>query len=421
MENGWPGLIKKAGGEGKRITGCQEQVENNLNNALHSTNVVVLLGSGDSFCARDAGVSIAPSMWHLWQAVRENYGQAAFDQVVQDTMGNLPTEGEENIEELLSLCKMSFELLKVRAANGLFFVGGPKLESFEKFLKAAERIILDRVNFVKPNTDLKAHMEFVRKFARRSSEKPRVKFFTTNYDLCIETAAARLGVVLVDEFSHAAVQRFNRDHFQHDIVRRSSKGTKADYLDGVFHSYKLHGSVDWRRLSSGVVIRSLADTTDELRPVLIYPRSTKYQEAFEIPYLDMFAALQEALREPDTTVIISGFGIADDHISAPIWSAIETNLSLRLILCDTCFIPHKRDDYEPALEIEKSQHEIAIELSNLRQYQKLLIKLVQRGDSRVTIINGRFEDLAHALPQISGKTDRQLLEDRLAKLREADQ
>jgi hypothetical protein len=399
--------------ETKRITGCHEQVENKLNDALHSTNVVVLLGSGASFCAKDAGVSNAPSMPYLWQAVRDSYGHAAFDEIVCDVMGKVPAEGKENIEGLLSLCKMSIELLTVRAKNDHVFLGQRKLEGLERFVNAAEKTILEKVDFVKPDTDLTAHIGLIKKFARRSTEKPRVKLFTTNYDLCLETAAARLGVVLVDGFSHAAVQRFNRDHFQHDIVRRSSKGNKADYLDGVLHSYKLHGSVDWRRQLDGVVIRSQSHSSDDLRPVLIYPRSTKYQEAFETPYLDMFAALQEALREPDTTMIVSGFGFADDHISAPIWSAIETNLSLRVILCDRGFIPHERLD---GLDV----HEIALELELQKPYQKRIIQLSQHGDSRITVLNGRFEDLAHALPEISGKTDRQLLQDRLTKLRETE-
>lgn len=398
----------------KRVAGCRELVEDTLNNALHSTNVVVLLGSGASFCAKDEGVSNAPSMWHLWHAVRDAYGSKGFDQLVKDVMGDLPEEGKENIEGLLSLCKMSLELLRARVKDDLLHSERQKLENLEKFIKTAEKTILEKVDFVKPSTDLTAHTGFVRKLARRSPEKPRVKLFTTNYDLCIETSANRLGVVLVDGFSHAAVQRFNRDHFQHDIVRRSFKGTKADYLDGVFHSYKLHGSVDWRRQRDGAVIRSQAVTSDDLRPVLIYPRSTKYQEAFETPYLDMFAALQEALREPDTTLIVSGFGFADDHISAPIWSAIETNLSLRVILCDRGFVPHHHLD---ALDA----HEIDLELDQQRPYQKKIIKLVQQGDSRITVLNGRFEDLAHALPEISGKTDRQLLQDRLAKLGEANE
>jgi hypothetical protein len=287
------------------------------------------------------------------------------------------------------------------------------LVQLREFVATAEREILDQVGFVRSDTELPAHTGFLRKFARRSPEKPRVKLFTTNYDLCIETAGLRLGVVLIDGFSHSAEQRFSRDHFDHDIVRRAASSTKADYLDGVFHLYKLHGSVDWRRRLDEVVIRSVDAPGDDRKPVLIYPRSSKYQEAFESPYLDMFAALQAALREPDTTLIVSGFGFADDHISAPIWSAIETNLSLRLVLCDRGFVEHQKLFDEEAQEID-------LDLAGQRPYQSKIARLVQQGDTRITMLNGRFEDLADALPMISGKTDRQLLQDRLEKLREGE-
>lgn len=404
----------------KPKAGCKDQVEEALMAALHSTNVVVLLGSGASFSAKNDSGPNAPSMWHLWQAVKNGCGEAAFNDIAKTVIGHVPADGEENIEALLSLCKMSIELLEVRAEKDATFPDVARLEQLKEFVATAEREILAQVGFVRSATELPAHTGFLRKFARRSPEKPRVKLFTTNYDLCIEMAGLRLGVVLIDGFSHSAEQRFNRDYFDHDIVRRAASSSKADYLDGVFHLYKLHGSVDWRRRSNEVVIRSVDAPGDDRKPVLIYPRSSKYQEAFESPYLDMFTALQAALREPDTTLIVSGFGFADDHISAPIWSAIETNLSIRLVLCDTCFVPHSRGDHEPELPLEQEEQEIPLDLGRQKQHQKRLARLVQQGDTRITMLNGRFEDLADALPMISGKTDRQLLQDRLEKLREGD-
>lgn len=409
----------------KPKAGCKDQVEDALLAALHSTNVLVLLGSGASFSAKNEDGSKAPGMGDLWHAVRDAVSQdnlvdhKEFDGLAKKVMGSLPqndSEGKQNagdIESLLSLCKMQIELLCVLAKNDPNFADKPFLEELVEFVRVAEDAILGQVGFVDAATDLPAHSAFFKKFARRSPEKPRVKLFTTNYDLCIETAGLRLGVVLIDGFSHSAEQRFNRDNFDHDIVRRAASGTKADYLDGVFHLYKMHGSVDWRRRTDQVVIRSLDATGENRKPVLIYPRSSKYQEAFESPYLDMFAAFQAALREPDTTLIVSGFGFADDHISAPIWSAIETNLSLRLVLCDRGFIEHHK-------LFDEDAHEIDIDLGGQRQYQSKIARLVQQGDTRITMLNGRFEDLADALPMISGKTDRQLLQDRLEKLREGD-
>lgn len=421
----WDGEAEDLGDPSKRPkAGCKGVVEEVLVAALHSTNVVVLLGSGASFSATNADGPKAPGMADLWHSVRNAvgkdsiFGEGEFDDLATKVMGGLPGADERgnpkagDIESLLSLCKMQIELLKVRSRNDAQFAEARWLDELTTFVEIAEKTILEMVSFVQSDTDLPAHSSFLRKYARRSPEKPRVKLFTTNYDLCLEAAGARLGIVFIDGFSHSAEQRFNRDYFTHDIVRRRVSGTKADYLDGVFQLYKLHGSVDWRRRLDDVVIRSLEPPSEKHKPVLIYPRSSKYQEAFESPYLDMFAGLQAALREPDTTLIISGFGFADDHISAPIWSAIETNLSLRIILCDRSFVA------EEMLVNELSQ-EIELDLGWQRPYQRRLARLVTQGDSRITMLNGRFEDLSDALPMISGKTDRQLLQDRLETLREA--
>jgi hypothetical protein len=406
----------------KRVMGAKGRVNEVLTQAVHSTNVLTLLGSGASFCAKNSDPKQAPSMGDLWQAARENVCEddlgdySKFDSVVLDVIGSLPPEKDGNrqpgdIENLLSLCKMKLELMEVRAKEAEKAAPGGPISNLRIFIKKAENAILEKVDFVDQATDLPAHRGLIQKLAKRAIDKPRVKVFTTNYDLCVEEAASRLGVVLIDGFSHSAEQRFNRDYFQHDLVRRHVSGTKADYIDGVFHLYKLHGSVDWRRRADGVVVRSRA-SDPALKPVLIYPRSTKYQEAFETPYLDMFAAFQAALREPDTALLIAGFGFADDHISAPIWSALESNLSLRLILVDPSFIPAVKLDAYPAPD-----HLLDVGLPT-RNYQNRMARLVAEGDPRVTLLNGRFEDLVDAIPAITGESDRQRLQTRLDQIRD---
>lgn len=398
----------------RRNPGCKDRVDEVLESALHSTNVIVLLGSGASFCAKNDGGPTAPGMGDLWDAVQAEVDAKVkdigmtFDAVAVAVTGQPAAKLDKNIEGLLSYCKIQLELLSVRAKAGDGFTEKAMKNSLECFLKLAEETILARVDFVAGKTSLPAHMALLQKFARRSVEKPRVHLFTTNYDLCVEQAALRQNIVLIDGFSHSARQRFNRDNFQHDIVRRTPVSTKAEYVDGVFHLYKLHGSIDWRRQGDDVVVRSM-ESRPELRPVLIYPRSSKYQESFESPYLDMFAALQTSLREPDTTLIVAGFGFADDHISAPIWSALESNLSLRLILCDRGLLD--------AHKLEGGDHAIDADIEGQRPYQKKIMKLVQQGDGRISVLNGRFEDLADALPTISGETDRQRLQDRLERIR----
>jgi hypothetical protein len=131
----------------------------------------------------------------------------------------------------------------------------------------------------------------VRKIARRGIRKPRAKLFTTNYDLCFETAAQGQQFVVIDGFSHSHPQVYDRAHFGYDIVRRVGDQDAPDYIENVFHLYKLHGSIDWRR--DGSVIRRSRDDKHGA-PVLIYPRDSKYQQAFEPPYLDMMGSVSDS-------------------------------------------------------------------------------------------------------------------------------
>lgn len=411
-EGAWLAWNDRTDDDGKTLRGAHKEVEERLLAGLNATNLLVLLGSGASFAARNASDKQAPGMGDLWNSVSTAVGEEIFENVVNLVAPG--TKKQNDIEALLSLCKMTVELRDANPSGDEIDADSAVAPILKQFVKNAEKAILDRVDFVDGSTDLTAHKEFLRRLARRSAEKPRVKIFTTNYDRCIEEAAVARNLVLIDGFSHSAIQRFNRDHFHHDIVRRVATGARADYLDGVFHLYKVHGSMDWRRRKSdGVVIRSMEDD-DGLEPVLIYPRSSKYQEAFSPPYLDMFSAWQSALREPDTTLVVSGFGFNDDHISEPIWAALESNLSLRLVLCNPNFVPEAMlasDDGKNA------DHAIAVTEEMSNRHLTRILKLVTEGDSRITVLNGRFNDLALAMPEIVGETDRQRLEARLERIR----
>lgn len=263
-------------------------------------------------------------MAQVWDAVREATGHRAFDGIV-GMFGETRVDG--NIEKLLSLCRMYLEL----------YDGDSHDEGYRRiaeFAPKAERAILARVNFVDRYTNLDAHAALIQKIGRRGARKPRAKLFTTNYDLCFEEVARRTRFTLIDGFSHGLEQTYDRLNFGLDIVRRDGGREGLEYIQNVLQFYKLHGSIDWRRVG-GEILRTREETG---RPVLIYPRSSKYQESFDAPYLDMLSSFQAALREPDTALLVSGFGFNDDHISGPIMSAVESNMSLRLVVCDPAFV-----------------------------------------------------------------------------------
>lgn len=378
-------------------TGAGREIGSILLNVLNATNVVVLTGTGSSFAAvNPLGRPTPAGMWDVWTFVRETAGPAAFDAVVA-RFGEARVD--DNIEKLLTLCKLYLELNAAPADDA-------EHQAMLAFVDTAEAAILSRVDFVDRQTDLEAHGALVRKIGRRGVRKPRAKLFTTNYDLCFEEVARRARFTLIDGFSHTLDQTYDRTNFTVDHVRRELGRDTPDYLQNVLQFYKLHGSIDWRRVD-GEILRTRADVGS---PVLIYPRSSKYQESFEAPYLDMLSAFQAALREPDTAVLISGFGFNDDHISSPIMSAVESNMSLRLVVCDPVFLSD--GDLEAG----------TFEIEDANPANRFLLgfkRMVDSGDARIHLMNGRFQDLTAALPDLVGETDRERHVQRIRSMRDA--
>lgn len=73
------------------------------------------------------------------------------------------------------------------------------------------------------NSDISAYTLVLRKLARRRTRDPRLKVFTTNYDMCFETASSDLGMMVVDGFSYTRKRRFNGQYFNYDVVNRATE------------------------------------------------------------------------------------------------------------------------------------------------------------------------------------------------------
>lgn len=397
---GWKKHSDKLTEAGDRVEapGSARLIESVFINSLNATNLLLLTGTGSSFAASNiAGKPQPAGMATLWNNVQDRVGAKEFTEVCKlFSHANI----DKNIEKLLTLCKIYIELNtgKQEKTNSKII----------DFVAKAEDTIIDAVDFVDRETKLNSHSTIIQKIGRRGQRKPRAKFYTTNYDLCFEEAARRQRFSIIDGFSHSHDQLYDRSYFDLDIVRRDSKNDTPNYIENIFHLYKLHGSVDWRRVDSEIIRSREKHGT----PVLIYPRSSKYQEAFDNPYLDMIGSLQSSLREPDTALIVSGFGFNDDHISRPIFSAIESNMSLRLVICDPAFIPLEA--------FNKDDHIINTDLATNNSFLKDFYRLSANGDPRVHLLNGRFSDMALAIPDLVGETDRERHASRMRILREQD-
>lgn len=336
-----------------------------LASVLLSENLVVLTGLGTSMCVKDptSGKVLSPTMQDLWNHAKIE-SAANFDAILKKV--KYPTVAGEDIELLLSHCQLS-EGLESDA-------------EVKEFIEKAEKMIVKSCRFVDDlpaSTPLSIHESFLRKVARRSPRKPRTRLFTTNYDLCFETAASAAGFVMVDGFSHTSPQDFDGVHFGYDIVRRDLESEAPNYISNVFQLYKLHGSVDWDGSKLGKTVKDRNAT----KPVINYPRLGKFESSYDQPYLEMMSRFQSSMRQPNTGLLIIGFGFNDNHVLQPILSAVRSNVSLRLVVV--------RPDAETTKNTTVTQ----------------LGKWIDEGDKRITLVAGTFEQLVTVIPELVSETE----------------
>lgn len=340
----------------------KENLHGVLLSSLQMQHLVVLSGSGCSFGAG------GPSMTDLWNEVVSSGSPTTSAEKVAKDIGH--DMSNKNIELLLSRIEA---WLQLKESNEL-----------KKFLqKGKEKILTKCSAFLdSKNGDLEAHRTFIHRLSRRRARDPRLKIFTTNYDLCFERAAGELGAVVLDGFSLTAPRRFDPRFYSYDIVRRTINGDEStSYLEGVFLLYKLHGSVNWARKSSDdSIYEELSPKPDEA--CLIYPAAGKYQQSFTQPYLESVAQYLAAIREPNSCVIVAGFGFNDDHLSTPLLSAVSSNPHLRLIVVDP--------------DAEQN-------LKDVNSHWKRLGELNQNGDD-IWFISADFGQFATLIPDLKSLT-----------------
>lgn len=361
---------------------AKEELKTFLLSSLQMQHVVVLAGSGTSLGSATKG----PSMWALWDyCVNSNPGSGNAQRTITPVAGKVIADigydvsvEKENIEALLSRCEA---FLQVKDNGGV-----------EAFITASKKVILDKCSEFLEAADanqLAAHRTFLHRLSRRRVRDSRLKLFTTNYDLCFETAAGRQGLVVLDGFSFTQPRHFDPRFFLYDIVRRPTTGDEVGTpLEGVFHLYKLHGSVNWSRSIDGEIEVVTKPTPESA--CLIYPAKGKYQQSYVQPHLELVSQYFSVLREPNTCLIVTGFGFNDDHLSEPILAAVRTNPHLRLII------------------VNPSADDLTARPKEKNKYWDTLFGLAKQSED-VWLINATFGDFAEMIPDLKSLTPAQRL------------
>lgn len=364
----WRGLASSASADpsdAERIKKAKDDLNNVLLVSLQTQNLVVLAGCGCSLSAD------GPSMQDLWNAA---VGEKASDATIEISQKVNHSLKDANIEAFLSKVE---SFLQINEDVGV-----------REFLNSSKQAILDKCSAFLDPEKLDAHKTFLHRISRRRVRDPRLRIFTTNYDLCFERAANELGAVSLDGFSLTAPRQYDPHFFGYDIVRRPRSGDSlGNYLEGVFLLYKLHGSVNWARGNRGEIYEKPNPKPEEA--CLIYPASGKYQQSFVQPHLESMAQYLIAVREPNTCLLVVGFGFNDDHLAEPLLSAVQSNPHLRVIIVD--LFAHKKAKDEDD-----------------NRYWSQLHKLSSRGED-VWFIKASFLEFAQLIPDLKSLTPAETL------------
>jgi hypothetical protein len=308
-------------------------------------------------------------MTDLWETCEQLDGHADATGLVHHPR---ETGRDKDIEHLLSLCLFFLKLNDEESDSGKL------VKDYQELAEAAISSLCR--DFIKDGSSLPPYHALLQKLVPRRNDWPRTKFFTTNYDLTLETSAEKLGMPFVDGFSFGFPRVFHGRWLDYDFVRRGKDNAGAEFLDGVFQLLKLHGSIDWEHDKTSNSVSRIPSTKS---PHLVYPRDEKFALSYEQPFLEMISRYQTALREPDTCLVVVGFGFNDHHLVQPIRTALLSNPnSFKVVISD--------------YEIEKK---LALGSEGYSSWKELAA--CQEAGADITFVEGAFSNFTSILPSFS--------------------
>ena len=178
---------------------------------------------------------------------------------------------------------------------------------------------------------------------QREYEYP-LRVFSLNYDLCVEKACGENNVR----------RGFAERYWDWRIFEETSEDTPPLLL------YKLHGSLDWKRLEDGRVqyldTPSLISNDDV---ALIF--GTSYKLQYIDPFLFLVYELRRWTLDSARVIVCIGYGFSDDHINGILRQALQQSGQRKLLVVTG---PGDRDEVKRRILQQMDVHETQIEVDD---------------------------------------------------------
>lgn len=178
----------------------------------------------------------------------------------------------------------------------------------------AEKDLILRNNFISdPNSlPLRRLLEHLLRTAEGT-----LSVVTTNYDRLVEYAANSVGAVVSTGFIPGLYGEFISD------LASSRCKQKCPGSQGRVWLWKVHGSLDWFRSTSGdsLALSGIETAPSSLRPLIVTPGVAKYRETHKDPFRTIITMADTTLEHAKSFLCI-GYGFNDEHIQPKIFSRL---------------------------------------------------------------------------------------------------
>lgn len=217
----------------------------------------------------------------------------------------------------------------------------------------------------------------------------QINLFTTNVDTLIENAAESLAVEFNDGFRGSVNQVFDESNFRKTIGKASLHFQSVAELP-VFNLYKMHGSINWKRLGNDRIgndyqlymvnsinvemgkiaadgfVETEYDDAGVMKPyeyddlldkvkakaatlkdfavydsfldayenlIMVNPTKHKFQETvMDMHFYELMRLYSNSLEKENTILFVMGFSFADEHIAKLTMRAADSNPTLQVVI-----------------------------------------------------------------------------------------
>lgn len=217
----------------------------------------------------------------------------------------------------------------------------------------------------------------------------QINLFTTNVDTLIENAAESLAIEFNDGFRGSVKQVFDESNFRKTIGKASLHFQSVAELP-VFNLYKMHGSINWKRLGNDRIgndyqlnrvntinvemgkiaadgfVETEYDDAGVMKPyeyddlldkvkakaatlkdfavydsfldayenlIMVNPTKHKFQETvMDMHFYELMRLYSNSLEKENTILFVMGFSFADEHIAKLTMRAADSNPTLQVVI-----------------------------------------------------------------------------------------